>query len=341
MTFAQPLWFMALLALPVFWLLRSKGHLSFSDNRLLSRPSRASKFLSVAPTVLGSLTIALLAVALARPQVPGPPIPRTIPGRDIMMAVDISLSMSFPFKGELPKHETPKELEFKVPVSGPREAKPWRPTPKKDGLQRIDASQNAMMRFIENRWQGKTGDRIGLILFDERPRYAWPLTDDLRMLYRQGQFINKGFGLGTNFGEAPPGPIDLAVEHFQENGQADARVLILVSDGEDMLSAHTKARLAELIHENRIRFYMIGIGETLAKNDVDIIKLADSVGGTVFRVEDADSLDRCFQKINEMEKSAITISQLDTSDDVFHYFAWAALVSLALLLTAEAFILTR
>jgi len=342
MTFAQPLWFGALLLLPLFLLLRKRGYLGFSDSRLLGGQSKNLRLLAKLPLVLAGLAATLLVVALARPQVPGDPVHKTIPGRDIILAVDISYSMTFPFKGKIEPHVTPPELEFKTPYVERRHVeKGLQFVPPKDGLQRIHPLQNALLRFIENRWQEKTGDRIGLIVFDVRPRYGWPLTDDLRQLYRKAQFIQNHLGTGTNFGKNPPGPIDLAVEHFKESGQAKSKVLILVTDGEDDIDPETKSRLVNLITKNNIRLYLVGVGETLATKDVDIVKVADSVGGKVFRVENAGAMADCFAAIDRMEKSEVTVSQMETRNDVFFYFVWAAIVAFGLFLLSEIFILTR
>lgn len=342
MTFAQPIWFWALLVLPVFLLLKTRGYLGFSDHRLLGHNPVWLKLLSRVPLALMSLTMILAVVALARPQIPGEPVHRTTPGRDIILAVDISFSMSFPFKGQLLPYQVPPELAFKVPFNERRRVdRSFKFEQPKTGLQRIHASQNALLQFIENRWRGQTGDRIGLIVFDVCPRYGWPITDDLRMLYRKAQFIQSNLGTATNFGRNPPGPIDLAVEHFQEFAQAKSRVLVLVTDGEDDIDPETKRRLIKLVQENNIRFYLVGIGETLARKDVDIIRFAADVGGHVFRVEDTSSLNKCFETIDRLEKSELTVSELETRDDVFFYFAWAAVACLGLFLLSETFILTR
>ena len=329
--------------LPLLFLMKKKGYLGFSDNRLLGGHSPFLRFLSKLPLFLAGLSMALLIVALAKPQVPGPPVHKTIPGRDIVFTVDISFSMTFPFKGTIAPHDTPPELAFKTPFNERRhELKGLQLTPPTDGkLERIHPLQNALLRFIENRWAEKTGDRIGLIVFDVKPRYGWPLTDDLRQLYRKAQFIQNNLGTGTNFGKNPPGPLDLAVEHFKESGQAKSKVIIMVTDGEDEIDAKTQQRLVKLLKDNNIRFYLVGVGETLAKQDVDILKVAGAVGGKVFRVENADSMAECFATIDKMEKSEVTVSQLETRNDVFFYFVWAALASFGLFLLAEIFILTR
>jgi Ca-activated chloride channel family protein len=343
MTFAQPLWFGALLLLPLFFLLKKKGYLGFSDHRLLGGQSRTLRLFSKLPLALACLATALLVIAMAKPQVQGPPVHKTIPGRDIVFTVDISFSMTFPFKGTIAPHDTPAELAFKTPFNERRhEEKGLQFVPPPPGqLERIHPLQNALLRFIENRWAEKTGDRIGLIVFDTKPRYGWPLTDDLRQLYRKAQFIQNNLGTGTNFGKNPPGPLDLAVQHLQESGQAKSKVIIMVTDGEDEIDPATQQRLVKLLKDNNIRFYLVGVGETLAKQDVDILKVASAVGGRVFRVEDANSMADCFATIDKMEKSEVTVSELETRNDVFFYFVWASLAAFGLFLLSEIFILTR
>jgi len=344
MTFAQPLWFAALLLLPLLFVMKKKGFLGYSDHRLLTATSsRFLRILARVPIACAAIALALLVVALAKPQIPGDPVHKRIPGRDIILAVDISYSMTFPWKGTLAPQETPEDLAFKTDFNDRRrEHKGLKFVPPKDGtLQRIHPTQVALLNFIENRWRQQTGDRIGLILFDVHPRYGWPITDDLRMLYRKAQFIQNNLGTGTNFGKNPPGPIDLAAEHFKESGQAKSRVLILVTDGEDDIDADTERRLIKVLKDNDIKLYLVGIGETLAQKDVGIIKLANRFGGNIFRVENTESLNDCFATIDRLEKSEVTISQLETRDDVFFIFAWAALGFLGLFLISEVFILTR
>ena len=135
--------------------------------------------------------------------------------------------------------------------------------------------------------------------------------------------------------------IDLAVKHFEEYGEADSRVIIMVTDGEDNIEYQTQSRLRQMLREHGIRFYLVGIGENLANKDVDIIKFANSVGGHVFRVEDTQWLNQVFQTIDELEKSEVTISELETRDDVFFYFAWLALASLGLFFLSNAVIIRR
>lgn len=345
MSFANPWWLsiLPLLLLLPWVLFRQRGHVGFSDNKLLPK-QRLSRWIPLVPGLLTCISLALVAVALARPQIAGPPTTRTIIGRDISIAVDISFSMSAEFKGELKKQDPIAGLDLPstIDTRGKPVMKKWAPKVEQDGkVKRCDAAQHAVLQFIANRWLAKAGDRVGLILFDERPRHGWPLTDDLRMIYRKGQFMQHGLGGGTNFGENPPGPIDLAAEHFKELGQSQTRVLILVTDGEDELSGYAMNRLHELLRTNNIRLYVVGVGETLAKKDVAIIRLCEQVGGKVYRVEDSQAMINCFAEIDRTERSPITVALDETRSDIFFYFAGAAAISMVLALLAGALILNR
>jgi len=194
------------------------------------------------------------------------------------------------------------------------------------GKRRIDAAQAAILRFVRNRFIQGQGDRIGILVFDMQPRWSWPLTDDLKMIYRKGLFISEGLGGGTNFGSLEPGPIDAAVEHFDERGQAGSKVLILVTDGEDNISSTAWQRMKDSVQARGIRFYVIGVGPTLAQRNVDIIGFANDVGGQVFRVENASDLARCIDIIDQMERTPVQVAVQSGYRDVFGYFALTALV---------------
>src|SRR5277367_1308118 len=90
MKFADPLWFFLLLALPLLFFFKKKGYLGFSDHRLLSAGPIWLRVVAKFPMgcLVGSMI--MLTLALASPQIPGPPIHKTIPGRDVELVVDIS-----------------------------------------------------------------------------------------------------------------------------------------------------------------------------------------------------------------------------------------------------------
>lgn len=339
MVLAYPFWLTLLLIIPVLWLVfRRKGALGYSDVRL-TVGSSGSKILYYLPLVVTSLSIAALSVALARPQRLHVEAEQTIKARDIMIAVDISGSMGAPFAGEIPKLEKIPEIDNDIPPRPPRKPKPGE-SPEKVGGRRIDAAQYAVMMFIRDRYLARAGDRVGIIVFDHAPYYSWPLTHDLRQIYRKGEFVEAGLGGGTNFGDLDPGPIDATAAHFDELGKAATKVLILVTDGEDNIGMMARSRLADKLSTRGIKLYVIHVGDP-GKQDLDILAFAQEMGGGVFRANSTQELRNCFQQIDQMERTVIAVQTSTRAEDVFFYFAYAAAVLFLLGLVAEAVILSQ
>lgn len=348
MLLAHPFWLLLLLLLPLPWIfLRRKGFVGYSDLSL-TRGVSSNGLLYHLPLMLFSIGFALLVVGLARPQIAHHSTTKTIRTRDIVVAVDISGSMDTGFKGELPKRtvkipDLDKELPPRPKLKNLDD--PYRQTSPSSSSKRdrrlIDGAQAALLRFVEDRFVSKSGDRVGILAFDTSPHWLWPLTDDLKQIWRNGLFIDQGLGGGTNFGEFKPGPIDAAVEQFQEMGKSTTRVLIMVTDGEDALSDSTLKRLSTLIRQHNIHFYVVGVGESLGKANsaYDIFRLTEMVGGEVFHVEDAKDLTSCFENINRMERTLVEVeSKLVRYQEIFFYFVIASLLFIGLGLAAEVLI---
>jgi Ca-activated chloride channel family protein len=343
MMFLHPLWFAALILLPLPWLfLRRRDYLPHSKVGMVG--GRGGAWLQRAPLAAFTIGLALLIVCLARPQVREEGATQVIMSRDIIIGVDISGSMSAGFSGEIPKVESTgnSELDRALPAPPKPAPKPGSyPSYETPGKRRIDAAQSAVLRFVRHRYERAQGDRIGIQVFDTAPRWSWPLTDDLKMIYRKGLFISEGLGGGTNFGSIDPGPIDAAGEHFTERGQASSKVIILVTDGEDSISSDAWDRLSTLIHTQGIKLYVVNVGESYYGDNTDIARLAREVGGQTFRVTNAAEMAACFDSIDQLEKSPVEVQMQARFHDIFHFFAFAALGFLVIALVGEAVIISR
>ncbi|MBS1994540.1 MAG: VWA domain-containing protein [Cyanobacteria bacterium SZAS LIN-3] len=343
MIFSQPLWFSALLLLPIFWLfLRRRGKVGLTHLNGLSN-GFGSRFLLILPKIIFSLAFIALVAALARPQRVYFEADDSIKSRDIIITVDKSGSMGAPVTGELPKRSSPDtELDKTFPGMPGSSLNP--PTPAGGGrgsyygygqddpnqLTRIKLAQAAVLDFVRNRFTAHQSDRIAVMTFDIYQYWFWPLTDDLKIIYRNAQFISRITGDGTNFGSIDPGPVDAAMSHFDELGKARSKVIIMVTDGEDAIPPDAMKRLVDLMTKQDVHFYVVGVGETLASQDVDIMRLANAVNGHVFRMENAGDMQKIFQAIDTMERTSIKIASTEKRDERFIYFAFAAFALLAL-----------
>lgn len=315
MHFAQPYWLALIALVPMLWLIRLKmkrllsylGHSGVGLEQEKRQFWHLILFMPFVPLTLASLALISVAVAVAGPRIFKAEETKQTLARDIMIAEDYSGSMSAP----LPGYKSPLRRNGDKPA------------------RRIDAAQDAILSFAKNRHELKTGDRVGLILFDENPRLAWPLTNDLKQIFYRTDFLpsnllgEKTLGSGTNFGAKGPGPIDAACDHFRDFAESPAKVLIIVSDGEDELGDEHLRRLSSLMKKYKVKLYVVGVGETLAKKEVDIKRLArDFMDGgetCVFLVEKSDDMQKCFKAIDQLERGPVTVTSYNNFQELYQY----------------------
>jgi Ca-activated chloride channel family protein len=262
-------------------------------------------------TAFALLGWVLLVFAAARPQWLGPPedVPRS--GRDLMLAIDTSGSMSI------------EDMQ----LGGPTNAVP-----------RFAAIQAIASDFVKRR----TGDRVGLILFGTRAYLLVPLTFDLKTVGRQLADATIGLaGRETAIGDA----LGLAVKRLRERPQ-DQRVLILLTDGVNTAGELDPRKAIELAAANNVRVYTIGIGaEALRVNslfgsrvvnpsaDLDeamLKRMAEATGGRYFRARNSDELADVYRTLDQLEPVADTKESLRPIDELYWMPLAASLAAAAL-----------
>lgn len=209
--------------------------------------------------IVAPLCWCLTVIALARPVFIEPPIQRIQPARDLMLALDISQSM-----------ETPDFI-----------------SPEGKRISRIDAVKQVVDGFIQRR----TGDRIGLIVFGAAAYPQVPFTLDhatCRVLLKETQAGMAG--PQTMIGDA----IGLAIKEFQ-NSEAQERVLILLTDGNDTGSRMPPVKAAEIAKQRGIKIHTVAIGNPKAtgedKVDVPLMRsISATTGGQFFLGQDQKQL---------------------------------------------------
>lgn len=222
----------------------------------------------------------LLVLACMRPQWLGEPLPMSVSGRDMMIALDLSGSMEY----------TDMQLEGTV-------------------VDRLTLVKSLLGDFIAQR----QGDRIGLILFGSNAYVQAPLTLDLNSVrvWLDEAFIGLA-GRQTAIGNA----IGLAVKRLTQE-PAESRVLILITDGANNAGQINPLQAARLAATEHIRLFTIGVGAenesgangllaqgndpSVELDEGTLIDIALATGGEYFRARDAESFNRIYQRIEQLE----------------------------------------
>lgn len=265
--------------------------------------------------VFAALAWLLLVFAATRPQWLGAPedVPRS--GRDLLLAVDTSGSMSI------------EDMQ----LGG-------------SAAPRFAAIQAIASDFIHRR----AGDRVGLILFGTRAYLLVPLTFDLKTVGKQ--LIDSTIGLAgreTAIGDA----VGLAVKRLRERPQPQ-RVLILLTDGVNTAGELDPAKAIDLAVANQLRIYTIGIGaDAMRVNsifgsrvvnpsaDLDekmLGEMASKTGGRYFRARNSEELADIYRTIDQLEPAADTQQSLRPVEELYWWPLAAALAFGALAFAVPA-----
>lgn len=264
------------------------------------------------------LAITLLILCFARPQSGRTEEEIITEGIDIVLALDISSSM-------LAEDFKPKN--------------------------RLEAAKVVASDFIE----GRTNDRIGLVVFAAKSFTQCPLTLDYGILHDFISRVESGMiEDGTAIGMA----IANAANRLRDS-KAKSKVIILLTDGQNNrgeLDPITAARVASAFD---IRIYTVGVGRhgeamypvqdpifgtryvpmRVEIDEKTLREMADITNGRYFRATDRQSLEAIFEEIDQLEKTKIEVKQFTRFKELFGtYLALAlALVMVEVVLASTKF----
>jgi len=237
----------------------------------------------------------LIVTALARPQWIEAPIVKTVPSRDLLLAVDLSGSM---------------ETEDFTDDQGKK-------------TDRLTAVKQVLDDFLARR----KGDRVGLIFFGSAVFIQSPFTQDLdtcRQLLDEAQV--RMAGPKTMLGDA----IGLAITIF-ERSDMKTKVLIILTDGNDTGSKVPPEKAAEIAHDRKITIYTVAVGDPQAageeKLDTETLKaVASKTGGEYFQAGDREKLADIYKHLDELGTHKIETVSHRPKRDLFHWPLGAALL---------------
>ncbi|MBZ0095706.1 MAG: VWA domain-containing protein [Sulfuricella sp.] len=314
LTLAQPFWLAAIpFALLAWWL----GRRTTADEGglpalRLVHPSLAeaasagtSRQKSRLDRVSHAGAMVLLILALARPQWDGPWIPPRPEGREMLLLLDGSRSMSI--------------TDFQV-----------------DGqpVERFSVLKGLVTRFA----QGRPGDRFGVIVFGERAYTLLPPTFDRDLVSAMVQRLPVGIaGQDTAIGEA----LALALKQLRQNPK-HRPALMLFTDGDSTAGAISPAEAVEVAARMKVPVYAIDIGTDLfghgtrpdvaGEGAVTLPQMAASTGGRYYRATSPEALKSVIEDIGRLEK---TVTPPTNRRERHEWFWLPALLAAAMLTAAR------
>ncbi len=343
MRFAHP-WMLLLVLVPIVLALwrRRRAHPAamISSSAIVHAAGQTWRTrLRGVPGGLRMLTLAVLAVALARPQAGFGVVRTSAQGVAIMMVLDRSSSMN----GAIGAGNTPKT--------------------------RFEAAQETFHSFLlgdDRSLGGREHDLVGMIAFARYSETIAPLsraTDAVAALAETVQTAEQRAEDGTAIGDA----IALAAARLHnaekelieqredtEDELADdftikSKVIILLTDGENNAGDADPIAAAKLAAEWGIKVYAIGLsGERYivlpggqkrrlpgsGADDRTLREIAEITGGFYRPVEDAGALRAVYEEIDRLETTEIRTREYTNYDEKFVPLALAAMG----LLSLEAFL---
>ena len=266
------------------------------------------------PNILFGLFISMILIALARPQLSNQTIEQTSEGIDIILALDISESMTI--------------ADFKP--------------------NRLEAAKKVALEFVK----GRKHDRIGLVVFSGEAFSLAPLTTDYELTKSLISEIN--YKMISKSGTAIGNALAVGLNRLKEANSKSRVIILISDGAnvEGTIDPKTAAKLNHALNVKIYTIGVGKDGEvpykdekgvvTIIKNTLDESTLRDIANitqGQYFRASDNTALETIFKKINKLEKAAIKENKFRDTKDYYHpYLYFAAALFLMWLLLKSTFI---
>jgi Ca-activated chloride channel family protein len=306
------LWLLLLLPAALAWYWKKSRKktpgLKFSSVSLVHRTqARSAEWSRYVLISIRLLVLALVILALTRPQSGLTREEIKAEGIDIVLAVDISSSML---------------------------AEDLKPN-------RVEAAKEVAAQFI----QGRVNDRIGLVVFAGKAYTQCPLTLDYDILLNlfseievglieDGTAIGMGLGVAVNRlkeSEAKSKVIVLLTDGRNNRGEIDPRTAAQLAQtfGIKIYSIGAGAHgMAPYPVDDPL------FGRRYAQFEVDIddkmlTEIASSTGGSYYRATDRESLEKIYSEVDQLEKTEVEVTQFTRYSELFHFPLGLAVLLLA------------
>ena len=248
----------------------------------------------------------MLAFTVAQPVRIGEKLPDLPPERDIVLLVDVSISMTL---------------------------KDYRDNDKE--VNRLAVLKRLLNDFSE----ASKGERLAMIVFAEKPYLLVPLTRDQKLIEAQLQRLNSTLaGRVSALGDA----ITLGLKEAKKQPQRK-QIFVVFTDTNDAIGRVTPSAAATLAAEANIPIYTIAIGSIAKKRDdindgllyqavnVKLLQaLSKKTGGKIYIANETQAIETALKDIQKRQKNTAKQHARYTHEPLYFWFLLAGILPLIL-----------
>jgi len=260
------------------------------------------------------LALALFFVALARPQIGEGETKVTASGVDIVVAIDLSGSMS--------------SEDFEL--QGQR-------------VNRLAIAKDVLQKFVDKR----PNDRIGLVAFARDAYIAAPLTLDHDFLLQNLERLE--IATQDRDGTAIGSALTAALNRLREL-KSKSKMVILMTDGQNNAGNVPPLTAAEAAETLAVKVYTIGVGtrgmapipyidpfgrkrydqQPVDIDEATLQQISGRTGGKYYRADKTETLRSIYDEIDRLEKTEVIVKKYQRYREMFPFVALPGLVLLLL-----------
>jgi len=259
------------------------------------------------------LSLLVLALLVAKPQLVDPRSNVIIEGIDMVLALDVSGSMDL--------------QDF-------------------EGKSRLDVAKEEAVRFIEKR----ENDPIGLVIFGGDTVSRCPITLDKNILRSIVKELYVGV-IDSRATILSAGLLN-AVNRLKDS-QSKNKIVILLTDGEPSENDISPELAIEVAKKLDIKIYTVGIGSDKRQYVRDdwgriglmprvnaslLKKIASETGGKFFMAKNPQDMRTIYETIDNLEKTEYETTMYSKYFDLFMPFLWGVFIVFLIMLFLSTFI---
>ena len=279
------------------------------------------------PVILKFIALGLIIFALARPQKINERSEQNVKGIDIMIVLDISLSMLVEDMG--------------VQIT------------------RLQAAKAVVSDFVK----GRISDRIGLIVFSGESYTRVPLTLDYNIFLDNLSRVNVASSSQLRQGTAIGVALANAAARLRHSSRT-SRVVVFLTDGDNNAGSIDPLTALKIVQKEEIKVYTIGLGrrsgqapvrypvvdafgrkrmkviQVMTRINQELMKqMAEDTNGRFFMARNLTNLQSIFSEIDNLEKQEIQVNKWTEYREKFSDYLMPGifLYALALLLSLTVF----